>query len=335
MSDTTTESATETSGGVDLDSVLAAAWDQAEAATPADGPQRDERGRFASTRTEEASATAGTEAEDTPSTDQPEAKTDEPAQPAIEPPQSWSDAEKAHWATLSREAQDVILRRERDVEKGFAERAAELKDLAPLRDVLAPYRSKHAMMGLSDAEAVGRLLAAEQQLRTDPDRAFVELARAYGYDLRRLGVNPTSQQQQPANQEYHDPRVDRLLQEMQQREQRETLATIESFAKDPAHPHFEDVRSEMGALIAANPAMSLQDAYDRAAWGNPATRTKVLEAERKATAEKQRQEAAAKAEAARKAGVSVRDRAPSGGANARSTGRSLEEELEAAWGDLA
>src|SRR5215472_11746655 len=190
---------------------------------PEGSPPRDERGRF--TAREQAADGAAEHADiqvpgSSPGTDQPEDPARETQTPAsIAPPQSWSDAEKAHWNALSREVQETILRRERDIERGLADRATEQRSMAPLREVLTPYSAKHAMMGMSDAEAVRRLLAAQEALERDPDRAFPALAQAFGYDLRRLltnqpagvpaqGQGPTYQQyQQPAGQQFYDPRV--------------------------------------------------------------------------------------------------------------------------------
>ena len=326
----------------DLRSVLSAAFEaggepeHTEAQTEAPPRQdraRDEHGRF--TRAEQQAALGAAPAEETDTTDQPATREDEPASQAIAPPASWSDADKAHWTSLSRDAQEVILRRERDIDKALAERANESQAVAPLREVLAPYQSKHAMMGLSDAEAVRRLLAAQEMLEQDPDRAFPELARAFGYDLRRLTaqttqqVPPQQQQQQP--QQFRDPRVDELLTTMQQREQQQALAAVEAFGKDPAHPHFADVRSHMGTLLQSGAATDLQDAYDKAVWATPSVREKLL-ADRERSAQAEREAAAKqKAAEARRASVSVRDNASAGGTGAVATAASLREELERAW----
>ena len=337
MSDTVNE-APDTSD--DLRSVLSAAFEASDApehtetqteAPPRQERARDEHGRF--TRAEQQAAESAAPAEETDTTDQPATREDEPASQAIAPPASWSDAEKAHWTSLSRDAQETILRRERDIDKALAERANESQAVAPLREVLAPYQSKHAMMGMSDAEAVRRLLIAQEMLEKDPDRAFPELARAFGYDLRRLAPQLTQQTppQQQQQQQFRDPRVDELLTTMQQREQQQALAAVEAFGKDPAHPHFADVRSHMGTLLQSGAATDLQDAYDKAVWATPSVREKLL-AERERSAQAERETAAKqKAAEARRASVSVRDNASAGGTGAAAAAASLREELERAW----
>lgn len=325
MSETLDTAQAEAPVGDDLRSVLSAAWDEHETVETEDtGRPRDERGRFASSREVE-------DAPDTETPDQPEAKADEPATPAIEPPQSWSADERAHWASLSPAAQETILRRERDMDKVLSERAAEQRELNPLREVLAPYQADHAMRGLSSVDAVKQLLAAEEWLRKDPDRAFPELMRQYGYDPRRLGLNVPPQAQQAPTQQFNDPRVDRLIADMQARQQQDTLAQIKAFADDPAHPHFDDVKQDMGRLIAANPDMSMKRAYEIAVAANSDVQAKIRAAADKAAREKAAKEAAEKAEAAKRAAVSVRDRGASGGSPAPARHLSVRENLLAAW----
>lgn len=316
----------------DLRSVLSAAFEGTQEATeqpPRTDRVRDEHGRFARAEPQhDAAEPAGT----TEHTDQPAPTTDEPENQAIDPPASWSDAEKAHWASLTREAQETVIRRERDFDKGLADRATELQSVAPLREVLAPYQSKHAMMGLSDAEAVRRLLAAQEMLEKDPDRAFPELARAFGYDLGRLTGQQPTQQVNPQQQQFRDPRVDRMLADMERSQHTQAQAAVEAFSKDPAHSHFADVRDHMGLLLQSGGAKDLKDAYDKAVWAIPTVREKVL-AERERTAQMQRDtDAKRKAEEARRASVSVRDHASASGGTPVQEAASLREEIARAWG---
>ena len=318
-----TEAAT---GGDDLDSIIGAAYDQSTVETP-EGPQRDDRGRFAS-----AAQDTAPEAEQT---DQPEQPATEQAQPAIEPPASWSDAEKAAWSDLKPEVQQAIARREKDADAVLRERAELEKTVQPIKEVLAPFEQKHAMAGLSSAEAVRRLLTAQDMLERDFDRAWPELVRAFGRDPVQVAQAMLgSQVQQGATQNQavvYDPRVDRLEAELQAREQRELLSRIDSFAKDPANPHFEAVRQDMGLLIQANPALSLKDAYEKAVWSNDTIRDKLI-AERAAKAEADRKEAATKAAAKRNAAAASVRNAPTSAGSARrpSNNNSIEDDLNAA-----
>ena len=324
MLETLETSVPDSGPGDDLDSVIGAAWDAHD--TPETAAARDERGRFASSR-EPVEGEAETEI-----TDQPEEAAPEPEAPAIEAPASWSADEKAKFEGLSREVQETILRRERDIDRALSERAGEAQEMSAWREVLEPYKARHAMTGLSQREAVSRLLAVEQMLHSNPDQAFPELMRAYGWDPRRLGLPPTQPQYQQAPQQpLQDPRVDSLLREMETRRQHDTLAQIKAFSDDPAHAHFEEVRSDMGRLIAANPDMDLKRAYKIAVAASDSVQAKIAAAAAKQRAEADRKAAAEKADKAKRAAVSVRDRSPSSGGHS-SSGKSLEEQLYEAFG---
>lgn len=328
MSDTIEHTGTPQEPGEDLRSVLGAAYDEVaarDAGEPAGAVQqeRDEKGRFSSTNnpSDDSEGNAETETEAEP-----------PAEPPIEPPKSWSEEEKSTWGDLSRKAQETILRREAAIERDLSERD---RDLAPLRDVLAPYRDKHARMGLPQAEAVHRLLSWQDAIERNPDAAFRALMQSVGYDPNRLFTEPTTQETQA-----HNPEVAALHAEIaaikhavEAREMQATAAQIDAFAKD--HPHFDAVRVVMGRLITADPSLSLQDAYDRAIWVDPGVREKLLAERAAREAEAQRKATADQAARARKAATSVRDSAPGRGAAAPSSGASLRADLERAWEEAA
>ncbi len=87
------------------------------------------------------------------------------------------------------------------------------------------------------------------------------------------------------------------------------------------------------AIKAANPTWAhekvLQDAYDRAVFANPTTRSTVLAAQRQTEETQRQQETKARAEKARRAGSSVTG-FPSGSA-APQAKESLRAEIEAAF----
>lgn len=168
-----------------------------------------------------------------------------------------------------------------------------------------------------------------------PERALPALIKAFGRDpLQVAQAMLGSQVQQGATQNQavvYDPRVDRLEAELQAREQRDLLSRIDAFAKDPANPHFEAVRQDMGLLIQANPELSLKQAYEKAVWSNDATRQKLI-ADEKAKADADRTKAAAEAKAKRdRAASSVRNAPTSAGSARRATNNnSIEDDLNAA-----
>lgn len=134
-------------------------------------------------------------------------------------------------------------------------------------------------------------------------------------------VTQTLQQLQ-ARQTQFDQYLTTQQQARQREETNRVMGAITAFrdAKDPSgnllHPHYDDLETDMIAYLQAARNMGqepgLDELYEKAVYANPSTREKVLlsqraaeEAQRTATAEKQRLEARAKAEKARRAGSSV------------------------------
>lgn len=108
------------------------------------------------------------------------------------------------------------------------------------------------------------------------------------------------------------------------------------------HPHFDDVEDMMtslahAALASKQPVPTLDQLYETAVYANPATREKVLTAQRQQEEAKRVEEARAKAASARKAGSSVTGAPGSGQApgGKSSSELSLREALEAAADEAA
>lgn len=303
-----------------------------EAQPAAEGAARDANGRFTAKNAD------GETAEEV-STDQPAPTAEEPETPAIPPPQAWSGPEKEVFATLPREAQEAILRRERDVERSFQERAKPLKDYEAIQEVLAPFAANYRVQGYTDVDAVRMWATVATELRRDPANAIRQLIQSHNLSPEQIFGRPVDSQQHTAGpvdsalaREVAD--LKRLVAERDQREQQteqqRILGRIDAFAKDPANKYFEDVRLEMGALMQVRPDMTMEEAYKRAIRANDDVWAKVQAEESAAKAAKQQVEAKAKAEAARRAGVSVRGAPPVGSGGAAHGNRTLRQEIEAA-----
>jgi|ERR1700734_106605 len=114
------------------------------------------------------------------------------------------------------------------------------------------------------------------------------------------------------------------------------------------HPHFQELENDMvllveGAKAQRKPVPPLEELYNTAVWANPSTRGKLLEqqraaeeAQRTAAESKRREEARAKAVAARKASSSITG-APGSGQppRGREAERGLRDELMANYDDVA
>lgn len=311
-----------------------------EAIFARDNPQRDAAGRFAGTETQ-AEAAPSEAAPATEITDQPEAPAPETATPSIEAPSSWSADVKAKWATLPPDVQAYIAQREGEAHKAITSTGERLKGFEALDAVIGPRRDALKASWGNEAAAVEQLFQLSDFATRDPAGFVHWFAQQNRVDLSRLPAPATA----PA-----DPQVAALQTEVQtlkssitQQHVEKMDADIRSFAEakgadgNPLRPHFNDVRVEMGRLISAGLATSLDDAYEQATHINKDVRSKI-EAEKaaataKAEAERhaKQREAAAKAaaEAKRAAGVNVRAVGAVTGSPVR--GQSMRETMEAVW----
>ena len=148
---------------------------------------------------------------------------------------------------------------------------------------------------------------------------------------------------QPARQPI-DPvieKIQHLERKLELTEQQKLQQHIEEFKSQPGREYFEDVRTEMAALLKAGTVKTLQEAYDRAIWANPDVRQRLQEAERNKLEEqrmaaeaKRQKEAREAAQKARKAaGVVVSPRSTLSGGQPAPVG--WEDALNAAYDKIA
>lgn len=258
-------------------------------------------------------------AQETASAEAESIKAVEPQKEAIEPPSHWSEEHKELFRRQSPEAQQFVLERHKAMEGDYTRKAQEIaeqrKQFESIQQAIEPYRPMLAARGISEQQALRTLFEAQRRLDTDPNSALAELARSYG-----VAFAPPAE-----STGFVDPEVDSLKQQLTKlqqdlalRDQREQAArqqtlqqTIDEFryAKDakgePLHPHYEKVRAQMGGLLYSGAAKDMDDAYQQAVYANADLRSQLLEAERKAAAEKARAEALKAAEDAKKKVVPV------------------------------
>lgn len=320
---TSTESTQAQTAKPSIDETLRKAWDKLN-------PRRDDTGRFAARDAATEAQPAG-QAETQPITDQTAEKAAEPAKPAIEPPHSWSAEAKARWADVPPDTQAYIAEREAQAHQAITRAGQQIKAYEPIARVLDTYRDTFEKNGLTPDDGIGRLLEVERNLARDPVSAVKEIAKAYGVDLTTL-TNEQAAPAQQAEQGQPDPQVATLKAELAQlkselgkvgsyltAQQRAQLASeeqvlarqIAEFAK--GRDYFSDVRLRMGALMQADPNLSMEDAYDQATWADPNIRQRILADQRKADEEKRAEEARKKAADAKKsAAVNVKSSTSSG-----------------------
>ena len=277
-----------------------------------DETPRDDQGKFSKPEPVEKVAT------EKPVTDEKAPIAPEPTDPHASAPNTWKKDVAEKWGVLPPEVRAEVARREADFHKGIEGYKQAAQQAQSYNQVLAPYAQTLQQLNVTPEVAISSLFAADAKLRngTPQEKAhYISiLARDYGIDLSAIqpaaehadpNINALQQQIERLNgfvQNQQRTEQQRFQQDQQQREA--TLnSEIATFAADPKHSHFENVKGHMAALLQAGQANDLQSAYEQAVWANPATRTAALEQQ----AALQREEATQRAKAA-KAAASVNTR---------------------------
>jgi hypothetical protein len=261
------------------------------------------------------------------------------------PPAGWTAAEKAEWQKLPPAVQAAVSRRESEIANGGRQWSEEKRRYETL---IAPVAEASGRRGLDVGQGIQMLIAAQNALDANPIEGIKRIAATYGVDLATLAgqapADGSREAQQPdiealvrrAVQPMLAPIQDRYAREETQRQQ-STVDLVTTFATSPGHEHFDAVQAELMAMIptikAANPTWThekvLQDAYDRAVYANPTTRSAVLAAQQQEADAKRQADARARADKARRAASSVTG-APSGSPSTQAQD-SLRAEIEAAF----
>ena len=279
------------------------------------------------------------EPEEIPPGDEDDAAPEDDPEAATAPLAHWPAEWRERFEALPVEARPYALDLHRQFEKAHSDRSQALsereKELDGLRAVdaaLAPWRETMRAEGLTDGEAVKRLMDARAALERDPGAALTAIAESYG-----VAPPPGATAAPP---ERPDALVDTLERYAAEQHELRLLAAMEAeldararavdAAGEKRFPHFEAVRPKLAALMRAGAADGFEDAYEQAVWADPALRRKALEA--------RDAEMAARRESARKAEVAKARNAGraalSGSEPARSApppARSHREELERVW----
>jgi hypothetical protein len=353
-------------------SALSASLDKAEAAEPAgivadappigatpepaaeavsDGRARDESGRFVKQEAKPAES-------DKPQSSPPAAKpglagqgaaagatvpTAAPAAPpAYKPPQSWKPTVREHWGALPAEVQAEVDRREREIAKALQESAEASKGAGTWQETVRPYEAQIRAAGGNPQQYVGTLLQTAHALSYGHPQQKASivagLAMQFGItpqdlDSALVAVMQGRQapQQQPA--QFKDPRVDQLLQTMQQREAAQAEDRASRFAEAPGHEYFEDVSDEMVGLIETWKAQGKDHTSDAALEKAYRIACQANEEVAKVIAQKEAAKSAANAQASTqraKAAASTIRSTPGGNSAPASPGDDWRSHLEEA-----
>lgn len=250
------------------------------------------------------------ETPETPETPQAEAAPEAPVAAPVTraAPKSWAKEQHEAWGRLEPTVQDYIELREKQMLDGLSQ-YREHSDLGrQINEAATPYMQMLQQYGVSPAQAFSSLLAAQARLMSGSPEQRMAAYQQLGQQLGFVAGGPAENAQLVAVQQ----QVQELQSALRQREQRQIQehhakisAEVDEFAK--AHEDFEIVSADMIPFLQAG--QSLQEAYDKAMWANPATRAKAQAALQKETEEKLREKGRKEAEEAQKAkAVNVKSR---------------------------
>ncbi len=273
------------------------------------------------------------------------------AVPVVPAPASWKKEAAAEWAKLPPTVQQYVAQRETEAHSAISELGQYAKRMQPIGEVIQPHVDRIRAAGDNPAGYVQKLFAADQWLARDPVGAIKALAQNYQVDLNAIadpfsiGADP-HQQQMTAQLNAAWQEIDQLKRQLgdthqrvvgresheQQIRQSSYEHTVSAFAADK--PDFgdlaDDIEHAIPAIRRSNPNLSpqemLKEAYERARWANPTTRTKLIETQRAEAEKKRFEEAKTAANTARRsAAINVNGSAPIG------KQMSLDDDLSSIW----
>lgn len=212
-------------------------------------------------------------------------------------PKNWETGDRRKvWDAIAPEHRKHILEREEGVEKFVTTATEERAFGKTMRDAIAPFEQMIRAEGSDPVTAVSHLMQTAAFLRQgSPDQKrqlILKLAQDYGVNLGQV-PDQASVQPHPDVEQLRTG-MQTLTQWAQQQEQQRiqtelahAQSAIDDFTK--THPLFEkeEIRSQAGLLLKNGLCANLEEAYEKAVWADPTTRSQmILQESEKAKAER-------------------------------------------------
>lgn len=255
-------------------------------------------------------------------TDQPKEEEAEPevATSAIDVPNSWSAEQQEKWAGIPPETQAYIAEREKQAHDQISRMGQELSAFKPVGDALQQHEQTFSRHGMTPIQGVTELLKVQDMIDNDPVGTLVKLAGQYNVDLSQLANGDSTQGDTSPQVAQLTQQVNQLTsrlsateqhseQQKQQEFQNEVTRAKEELAKSgiEQRPHYEALKQDIVDLLEGGKASSFAEAYEKAAWANPETRTTLLKEQQKADLDA-KAKAAAEAKKAAKVNVGAKSK---------------------------
>ncbi len=185
-----------------------------------------------------------------------------------------------------------------EVERALGELTQGIEKYRGAAEAFEPVRKYHDMAaqgGTTLEKALDAYVGIENAWRQNPAQGFAEVCRNMGVQPMQMlqAIAQGFQGGQVQMPHGDSPQVAALKNELaqlksqlgefgktftetqQQARQRQVESTVEAFAKDPAHPHFDEVSDSVAHMLETGFAKDLQDAYDKAIRLNPEVAAKI------------------------------------------------------------
>lgn len=208
-------------------------------------------------------------------------------QQQVKPPQAWKPEARELWPQVPPRVQQEIARWNTALGRALHESEGARQFQGKFDELIAPYRMLLQQEGPDPLVPYQNYLKVLTELRTgtahNKAASFANLVQHFGIDVSLLdaalaavlhgGAQPRAPAAPQGEGEFRDPRVDTLLQRLQETESqsnaaqsREVATELQEFERSAEF--YEDLREDMADILELatkrGQQMSLKDAYDRA-----------------------------------------------------------------------
>jgi hypothetical protein len=270
--------------------------------------------------------------------EEPEVVEDTDEEPdELEPLKHWHKEDREIFKGLPREAQEFLLRRDKEFQSSATKKQMEVSDI---KRAFEPVREDLVKHGISEADAIRRLIGAHVRLQQNPKEGISFLMQSYGInpsDILGVDESGSGDRGDAAMREIQD--LKKRLKEYEERTQHERLSTvqqqIEEFAK--SNEFFSDVEGEMAAIarsyqVQGQPPPSLEQLYEKACWMNEAVRETLLKRQRDEELKKKAAQSEKNISKSKRASqASVRPARKTSGSTKEQEQKSLRDDLSEAF----
>lgn len=262
--------------------------------------------------------------------------------PEVPLPKSYGKAVVDAWKDLPREIKAELSKREQDFHRELTKHDEERTTGRQFKDIVNPYMAQIRAEGGDPLYAVQNFFNMAHILRTGTPqqkaKLLIDTATQFGVDINQAQQGQPRVDPVTAQIIQRQEMLERQLQNQQlnvkQQKEKELVDLVGTFISDTVnYPHFTAVEAEMMALLNGGlfpdetPADRLKKVYDYAVHANPQTRSSLISNAEKQAQDKRVADKKAQAEAARKAGSSLKGKPGMGSAPIVAAGGSLRDQL--------